>query len=198
LQIASETGNRYQEIYTLINLSALAGIVGDADSALQNADNAAVLAKEISDLSGEAWAKLYMGHAYLLQNDMEQARAAYQSSLDIRNELNQLSLSMEPIAGLVDACMHADDVEAASRKAGKLLEFIESGASLDGTDEPLRVYYTCFRYLEKVKDPRSGRILQKAKKLLEEQVSKFNNDAERKRCVENFPWRRAIRDTAQP
>jgi class 3 adenylate cyclase/predicted ATPase len=194
LVTAREVGNLYQEIYTLINLSALAGVLKEAEPALQNAKQAVELAHKTSDLSGEAWAMLYMGHAYLLQNELEQAQVAYRSSIEIRSNLEQTALSMEPLAGLVEATIRAGDLESASIPAEKIFNFLESGATLDGTDEPLRVYYTCYRFLEKKKDPRAGQILQKAKELLETQVSKFSNDAERKRYIENIPWRRAVRD----
>ena len=196
LSISREVGNLYQEIYTLINISAMTGMVGESETALQNAQLASDLAQKTSDLSGEAWAELYMGHAYSLINEYEQAQTAYRRAIEIRNEMGQTALSMEPIAGLVDAYLQVNDAESASREAERILNFLESGATLEGTDEPLRVYYTCYCFLEQRKDPRSIRVLQQAKNLLETQVSKFKNEAERKRYIENIPWRRAIRDAS--
>ena len=68
---------------------------------------------------------------------------------------------------------------------------------MDGTDEPLRVYYACYLLLEKKQDPRSKEVLQTAMNLLEAQVSKFKDETARKRYIENIPWRREIRDAAQ-
>ncbi|HKJ37635.1 MAG TPA: AAA family ATPase, partial [Anaerolineales bacterium] len=197
LLLARESGNRFQEIYTLINLSALAGIQNDADMALQQAQLAADLADATAEPSGQAWAFLYMGHAYLLNGEYELAQTAFQKSVDIRNDLDQQSLSMEPLAGLVEANMAMNDITTASHQVEKIIAFISSGSPLEGTDEPLRVYYICYRYLEKTKDPRAQQILKIAKKLLDAQVSKFSNDLDRERYVENLPWRRAIRDAAR-
>ena len=194
LQVAREVGNLNQEIYTLINISSLAGLQNDADLALSQARKAVVLAQAISEKSGEAWAMLYMGHAHILQGQFELAKSAYQQSIAIRNELGQPALSMEPIAGLVEAYLAVNDLESAWQYAERIMRFFESGSSLDGTDEPLRVYHACYLYLEKAKDPRSRRILQTAKHLLEAQVSKFGNEADRSRYIENIPWRRAIWD----
>jgi predicted ATPase len=196
LILAQETGNLYQEIYSYINLSALAGVLGESESALQNAQLALELARRTFEPSGEAWALLYLGHGYLLKDEFDQAQAAYRASAKIRDDLDQPSLSMEPIAGSVHTYMRVDDLESAAPEAEKIIKFLESGATLDGTDEPLRVYYTCYRFLDKTKDPRAGQILQKAKELLEAQVSKFSDETERKRYIENIPWRRAIRDAA--
>ena len=192
LYLAREIGNRYQEAYTLINLSASAGFQNEAQLALQYAEQAIELSEKISERAGEAWALLYMGHAYLLQNELEFARTAYLKSLQIRNELDQPSLSMEPLAGLVETYLQAGDLDLAAQQTEKILHFLESGGVLDGTDEPLRVYYACYLYLEKKQDPRSKQVLQTAKNLLEERVSKFSNEMARRRYIENIPWRRAL------
>jgi predicted ATPase/class 3 adenylate cyclase len=197
LYVAREIGNRYQETYTLINLSAVVGIQNEAGSALQYAQQALELAEKLSERAGEAWALLYMGHAYLLQNELHLAQTTYRKSVHIRDELGQPSLSMEPIAGLVEICLRENNLEAAAHEVEKILKFLESGSALDGTDEPLRVYYACYLFLEKKGDPRTKQILQSAKNLLEAQVSKFSDQAARKRYVENIPWRRAIQVAAK-
>jgi tetratricopeptide (TPR) repeat protein len=197
LSLARETGNRYHETYTLINLSAVTGIQNDASLALQYAQEASEIARKAGERSGEAWAMFYMGHAYLLMNEFEKARQVYQQSVEIRNELGQPSLSMEPIAGLVEVALRMDALEAASSEAEKILAHINRGGTLDGTDEPLRVYYTCYLLLEKKQDPRARQILQTAIQVLETQVSKFNDEHSRKMYVENVPWRLALHRAAQ-
>lgn len=197
LHLAREIGNRYQEAYTLINLSAAAGFQNDSQLALQYAQQALELSQEISERAGEAWALLYMGHAYLLQNQLQFSREAYLKSIEIRQELRQPSLSMEPLAGLVETYLQADDLEAAAKEAETILSFLESGATLDGTDEPLRVYYVCYLLLEKKGDPRSKQILQTAMNLLEARVSKFTDEVTRRQYIENIPWRRALQSAAQ-
>ena len=196
LSVSREIGSPYQEMYTLINLSALSGLQREAKSALQYAQQAAELSEKISERTGQAWAMLYMGHAYLSQDRFQEAESAYHKSLEIRNELDQPSLSMEPIAGLLDAYLRQNDLESASHEAEKILSFLERGSTLSGTDEPLRVYHACYIFLEKTEDPRSKQLLQTAIKLLETQVSRFSDEAARKRYVENIPWRRAIWDAA--
>ncbi|NTW13069.1 MAG: tetratricopeptide repeat protein, partial [Anaerolineales bacterium] len=194
LSLAREIGDKLQEVYTLVNLSAVSGLLNQAATALQQTQRAVEVAQKISERSGEAWAMLYMGHAYLLEDEVQLAQSAYARSLAIREELKQASLSMEAIAGLVETHLRTGDIDSASRQAEKILQFLDGGSTFDGTDEPLRVYYTCYRFLEETKDPRSSRILQSAKDLLNIQVSRFSDEAGRKRYVENIPWRRAIRD----
>ena len=107
------------------------------------------------------------------------------------------SLSMEPIAGLVETYIQANDLESALREAEKILAFLESGSTLDGTEEPLRVYYACYQILERKQDPRARQILQAAMQLLETQVSKFSDENTRKRYIENIPWRRALNEAGR-
>jgi predicted ATPase/class 3 adenylate cyclase len=192
LRMATEVGNLYQQIYTLINISALDGIQDQADSARQNAQRAAELARKASDRSGEAWAMLYLGHACLLGGEFESAQEAYQACIGIREEMGQSTLAMEPLAGLVEVHLAKGDLEAASLPAEKILHFLAAGSTLDGVEEPLRILYACYLYLKKKKNLRSRQILQTAKEMLETQASKFVDEAERRRYIENIPWRRAV------
>ena len=197
LEIARETGNLYNMIYTHVNLSALAGMIKDADGALENAKEALGLAKKTLERSGEAWALLYMGHAYLLQGEYVLAQKVYTGSVEIRNDLDQPSLSMEPIAGLVETYLAMGDTESASREAEKILQFLDNGSTLDGTDEPLRIYHACYLFLKKKQDPRFQQVLQQAITILEDQISNFVDDVSRKGYIENIPWRRAIWDAGR-
>ncbi len=169
----------------------------DAASAQKNAEEALELAQRTSDISGEAWAHLYIGHAYQLRGEFDLARKAYHKSLTLREELNQPSLSMEPMAGLVETYLAIQDIESASQEAEKILSFLMGGTALDGTDEPLRVYHACYILLEKKQDPRSKQVLRQAGNILDAQISNFVDDESRNRYIENIPWRRAIRDAVQ-
>jgi predicted ATPase/class 3 adenylate cyclase len=197
LALARETGNRYHQTYTLINLSAFSEMQNHGPRALRYAEEAADLARKAGDRSGEAWALHYMGHAYLLLNHLQEAQNAYQRSVEIRTELGQPSLSMEPLAGLVEVALHMDDMGAAASAGEKVLAHLANGGTLDGTDSPLRVYYTCYLFLKKQRDARSTELLQTAIQLLDTQVSKFKDEQTRKMYLENVPWRLALHQAAQ-
>lgn len=197
LSLARETGNRYHETYTLINLSAVMGMQANASLALQYGQKSAEMAREIGERSGEAWALFYVGHAYLLMNELDEARRSFQLSVDIRNELGQTSLAMEPLAGLIDVALRQKEPEDASLHAEEILAHLGSGGTLEGADEPLRVYYTCYEFLKMQHDPRSGKILQAAVQLLNAQVSRFKDAQSRKMYVERVPWRLALQKAAQ-
>lgn len=192
-----ETGHLHQMINTLINLSALAGLLKDGEPALRNAQEALELAQKTSDLSGEAWAHHYMGHAHQLLGDFDLAVTAYQRSIALREKLDQPALAMEPIAGLVETYLAMNDTESALRETEKILLFLKEGSTLDGTDEPIRVYHACYLLLKKKQDLHYRQVLQQAFEILTVQVSNFTDDESRNRYIENIPWRRAIRDAMQ-
>jgi len=78
----------------------------------------------------------------------------------------------------------------------KLWNSYKNGSPLDGTDEPLRVYFACYQFLEKKQDQRSRQLLRDAMQLLETQVSNFSDEISRERYIENIPWRRALREAS--
>jgi hypothetical protein len=54
------------------------------------------------------------------------------------------------------------------------------------------VYLACYEVLERLEDPRALQILDKAKQLLESQVSNIDDEQARRMYIDNVPWRRAI------
>ena len=197
LTTAREVGNPYQEAYTLINLSVVAGMQGNGPSALEYARFGYDLCRSVGERSGEAWSLLNMGHAYLLEEELEQAQDAYEQSLLIREEMRQPNLAAEPLSGLAQIALQRNDAVALTERIEAILLITDDDPELNGAEDPIRVYFTLHQALEKMKDPRTQSILQKAVQLLEAQVSKFKNDEERRRYVENVPWRRAILEAGQ-
>jgi hypothetical protein len=64
------------------------------------------------------------------------------------------------------------------------LEFLEHG-SLDGTEEPLRIYLTCYRGLKSNQDPRDEEILDTAHALLQERAAKIDDEKLRRSFLED-------------
>ena len=197
LSISREVGLRYHEIYTLINLSAVSNLQNDIHASLNYAQKALELSRMTSERSGEAWALLYLGHGWLLSREYEQARQAFTASIEIRNALGQRNMATEAEAGLVEIDLALDDLSGAIQKVDEILAHLESGGTLEGTEQPLRIYYVCYQALKKNKDPRSSSVLAMAEQLLDAQVSKLRDDASRQKFIQNVPWRLAIQQARQ-
>ena len=197
LVIAREVGNIYQETYTLINLSAVTGIQQDAEASLAYAQASADLSRKNGERSGEAWSLLYLGYGYLMLGDLEQAESAFQGSIQIRTELGQPALLMEPVAGLIQVHLEKNDRTSALVEAERILSHITNGGTLEGTEEPLRIYFTCYSALRQNLDPRADDLLNQAYSQLVEQISRISDHEARRMYVENVPWRRAIQQSWQ-
>jgi tetratricopeptide (TPR) repeat protein len=196
LSSARESDDLYAEVFLLVNLSANAGFQNQASLASQHAEQAIALAERVGDRSGQAWGWLYLGYAQLSMDRVDDAQVAFEKSLRIRDVLGQSALSMEPIAGLVEVGLRAKNPDLAAQNTEKILAHLQNGGTLNGTDEPLRVYYSCYRYLEKKQDPRSAQVLQDALQMLDAQLAKLNDERSREMYVENVPWRKALRNAA--
>jgi len=192
LLISREVGNRYLETNTLINLSAITGAESNAQASMVYAQKALELSRSIGDRSGEAWSFLYMGYAYLLLTNIPQAEASFQASIDIREELGQTGMKMESLGGLIQALLRKGEHAIALNEVEKIISLLLAGDMLEGTEEPLRIYYACYLVLQKAQDPRSQSVLHSAAQLLEAQVSKLRDERARQMYVENVPWRLAI------
>ncbi|HET9905729.1 MAG TPA: hypothetical protein VFQ23_03790, partial [Anaerolineales bacterium] len=66
----------------------------------------------------------------------------------------------------------------------------------EGTEEPLRIYLSCYLALKQNNDPRSAAVLRSASEFLQDQLAKIQNSEIRHNYVANVPWRRAIADEA--
>lgn len=192
LLASREVGNPYLETNTLINLSAAAGVEKEAQSSLNYAQEALAISRKTGDKSSEAWSFLYMGYAYLLLDDLEQAEASFRISIAIRDELGQPGMRIESLAGLIQTLLLKEYVPSALEETEKIMSYLETGAALEGVEEPLRVYYACYLALGKVGDARAYTVLQSAAQFLEAQAQKLRDEKSRKMYVENVPWRLAI------
>jgi tetratricopeptide (TPR) repeat protein len=198
LPLSREVGNLYNETYQLINLSATSGVRHEAAASLEYSQKALELAKKTGDRSAEAWTFLYMGYAFLLQDEFERAEQSFRESIAIRHELGQPGLETEPMAGLIQIYLQKGDPASASVEAQKIVSYLQTAsAPLEGTEDPLRVYYACYEALESLEDPRAKEVLRAAAELLDQQVSRLRDENSRQMFIENVPWRKAIRQAWQ-
>ena len=79
----------------------------------------------------------------------------------------------------------------AQAKVGEILSHLE-GDTLDGTEEPLRVYLTCYRVLRANQDPRARKVLETAHRLLQETAVKIGDAGMRRKFLNNVVIHREI------
>jgi len=192
LQIARELGDRYNETYALINLSSHAEARQDYSRAIGYAEQALALARHSNDRSAQAWALTYLGHALAGLGMQQRSLQAYQEALAMRSELNQPVLATEAAAGATRMSWVLGDAVTARQSLEEVLSQLEHDGTLEGTDQPLRVYLTCHLVLSAMKDSRANALLNAAHDMLRTRVNGIADSERRKVFLENVPWNREI------
>ena len=120
------------------------------------------------------------------------ANQSYQAALEIRRSIEQPTLACEPLAGLARLAQASGDLQAAQVHMRAILAHLDAGGTLEGTDEPLRVYWTCCQVLQAINDPRGNAILELAYAELMERAGKIKAESARRSFLENVQVHREI------
>lgn len=174
LEIKRATSDRQGEIWGLNYLSLLAHQSGNQPAALAYARQALEIAVELGDHNNEGNALTNLGHALAAIGDADAAVEAYQRALALRRERGQTRLAMETLAGLARVRLSQSQPVEAVRLVDEILTYLE-GNTLDGDDDPFRVWLTCYQVLSANQDQRGLAILARAYNGLQERASRIGD-----------------------
>jgi len=144
------------------------------------------LAQEIGARPLQARALTYLGHALAELGCFSEALDAYGQALALQGELGEREKAIESLAGLARVSQTRGDTAQAQTHVEGILKYLETH-SLDGADEPLRVYLTCFDVLRASHDVRAPSLLTAAYTLLQERAARISDAALRQAFLENVP-----------
>jgi DNA-binding SARP family transcriptional activator/Flp pilus assembly protein TadD len=170
-QISQVLGDQQLETVLLNSLSLLAHQMGDNGAALEHARQALRIVEAIGEPVDTGYALTSLGHALAGLGRLDEADAAYRQALEVRRSLGQHNLAAESQAGLARVALAKGEIAEAQARADEILAYLQT-RTLDGTEEPLRVYLTCYQVLHAAHDPRGEAILPTAYSLLQERASK--------------------------
>lgn len=151
------------------------------------------LLKEYPDKEIEADVLLCLGKFQVALGDYKEARDTFNRSLIIRQTMKQHFRIAELHAALAEIALHEGNIAIA-----EALSFIEATLKFldekvpNGTDEPMRIYLTCYQVLQANDDPRANEILDKAHTTLLERANKITDDAMRISYLGNVAANRKI------
>jgi tetratricopeptide (TPR) repeat protein len=191
LRAFTENGDRRGVSLARSCLGLLAHHQGDDATACQYCRQAAQIAQEVGVRDVQAYALTRLGHALTGLASWADAADAYQQALDIRRALGQQTLAMESIAGLARVALAQNNLSGAQTHVEEILTHLKTH-NLDGTDEPFRIYLTCYRVLRANRDARAKTILNTAHRLLQERAARIGDEAARRSFLENVPHHREI------
>jgi tetratricopeptide (TPR) repeat protein len=191
LHMAREVVFRRGEATALVYLGLLSHCLGDNEAAQEHSRQALLVARDIGerDLQGRALTNL--GHALAGLGHRAEAAELYQQALTLRRELGQRALAMESLTGLADVSLTQRDLARAQTQVEEILSYLETN-TLAGTEEPFRIYLTCYRILQANQDSRARTILDTAYHLLQERAAKISDEDVRRMFLENVAAHREI------
>jgi predicted ATPase len=192
LEIRRAIGDRQGESLALHNLGAVCAALGDYARAQGYYQQALRIAREIGDRSIEGYALTAQGRALAGLGRFAEAAAACQKAVALRRQSGEKQLVLESLAVGAGVSLARGDVDEAQRQAEEVLDYLQAGGALEGTEEPLRIYLLCYRVLRAVRDPGARKLLATAHALLQEKASRILDTQTRRSFLENVPTHREI------
>ncbi|KPK88503.1 MAG: hypothetical protein AMJ88_18930 [Anaerolineae bacterium SM23_ 63] len=197
LDIYQEINNQQGEGWVMRILASLMNKMGDYEKAIGYSRDALKITQASGARSMEAgiWTVLACGLAN--QVKLEEAADAYRKGLDIRRELGEKNMVMESLSGLAQVAMEQGEDLRAKDLVEEILQYIENNP-IEGTDEPLEIYLTCYHVLRANQDPSADGILATAHELLHERAARISDEDMRCSFLENIaPHREIISEFAK-
>jgi tetratricopeptide (TPR) repeat protein len=193
LEIKQEVGDRRGEEIVLINLGLLAHHLGDNEAAQEFCRQVLEIAQDMGDRRMRGHALVYLGHALAGLGRTDEAVTAYREALAVWQELGQQHMALDALAGLARGVLVQEDLSLAQDLVDEILDSLERD-TLPSSDEPFRVYLTCYRVLSANQDPRSDALLRTAHALLHKRAEQIGDEALRRMFLERVVVHREIEE----
>jgi class 3 adenylate cyclase/tetratricopeptide (TPR) repeat protein len=190
-KIFREIGDQRGESIVLSNLGLLMHHMGENEISRKYSEQALRIAGELGDRPTLGEILTHLGHARAGEGKLQGASEAYQRALELRRELGEHTLAIESLAGLARISLAQDKLPQALLQVEEILDFLRIN-SLDGTEEPFRIYLTCYHVLRASEDPRAVEILKTAYSQLQEWAGRIPDEETRRSFLQNVAVHRAI------
>jgi predicted ATPase/class 3 adenylate cyclase len=184
VQNSRETGERWSEAVSICNLSLVFHNLGNQNAACEYAKQCLQLARSIGYRSMEAAAHTNLAHATTALGDLTEAARLYQLSVVLHQEIDETATGIEARAGLARVYLAQGNLTQAREQVDVILNYLADN-SLNGTDEPFRIYLSCFQVLRACDAPRAAQVLDTAHHLLQEQAARISDETLRRSFLQN-------------
>jgi class 3 adenylate cyclase/tetratricopeptide (TPR) repeat protein len=191
LRLSREMGHRRGEAAALSNLARLDLARGEGTAAAEAQWQAVEIARELGDDGLVAYALTGLGQALVSLDRLAEARAAYQEAHDLQRQMDRAHLALDPLAGLASVSLAEGDRDRAVALVDEILALLET-VPLDGADDPLQIYLTCYRVLQRAGAPRAAEILSTAYDRLQAEAATIGQAQQRASFLEEVAVHRDI------
>jgi predicted ATPase/class 3 adenylate cyclase len=190
-RVSREIGQRMNDAYLLCNMAHVAFLRGDANESIEWSNQAREIAQQLNDPDLRASLLSTRGHAHAALGQMDEATTCYRESVAIYHEIGRPTMPPEPIAGLARLALGRGSIVEAMHLIADVVGHFDAGGTVDGTEDPLWIYFTCHQVLREASAPRANEFLERAHDLLMQRAEPLAQ-AERETFLGNVPSHRAI------
>ncbi len=155
LALAECIGYPYCECIASLNLALVANGQGRFDDAAGAGRKAVSIAVQSGSADLEAVALLQLGLAQAGCGDLAAARATLDAAGDRYETNGSAHLRVETDSALALVALKAGDREEAAARVQRVMRYFDSNGTLDGTEDPVRIRWSCFEVLRALDDPRT-------------------------------------------
>lgn len=166
----------YLYIDYLIHTSLLKTFTGDPEAAAEMGDKALALSKDLPWFHAPAAKNI--GHAYLIQGQLEKARQYFHKSVNSYKTYHQAHLAPEPLAGLARIALLEGKPEQAFAIIQEFLPRVLE-TSLQGLDRLIWTYLVSHQVLAANNDLQAPDIIQKAHQILFQRAETISDEKSR-------------------
>jgi tetratricopeptide (TPR) repeat protein len=192
-EIAAEIGDRAGAAESWINQSMLASAMGQPEQGLRLAELARVESQEIQARSIEASACLALGKALEQLEKFDEAFSAFQTSLQIREQLGQPALRYDAWAGLARLSLAGGDTQQAEVYGREILHAIQTGTRM-GSEDLALVYLSCYGVLVEEQPSLARQILEAGYRMISENATRLHDERLRRSYLEVVPSNRRLQE----
>ncbi len=191
LQDAGEMYMAFDQAEINARLVLLEHSTGDNQKAKQHGLKAAKTLSALNDQPLLAQTLTSLGHAFTELGEYDSAAAAYGNAIGIRQKLGQKNLLMETVAGSARLDFKRGKADAALEKVNEVINALGEGG-WTGTEQPFRIYQTCFEVLEHFEDHRAEAIITKAFEELQKSAQAISDERLRESFLYSVMENRAV------
>ncbi|MCA9975812.1 MAG: tetratricopeptide repeat protein, partial [Anaerolineales bacterium] len=178
LPISREVNERMMECVVLANLALLHHQIGEQETAVAYSRHALDLVRSINSPLFHSAILTWLAHALTAREHYDEARQHYEEAITLRRSIGHTHLVIEPLAGLARIALATGNTHQAYAYGKEMRQILKENPSLNGTEEPIRIYLTCYHCLLAGQDVRAGQVLQTGYELLQQRAALYD-DAQR-------------------
>ncbi len=193
IDLSKQNGNRLNECWGLIYSSLCYFYLDKNDVALDYIHQALQATQFFGGSRLQAYALTNQGHILSKMNCLDEASHSYQKSLELRLQLSESKLALEPLAGLARIALLQGNLRKAQGQVKQILADLDE-LNINSTDDPLWIYLTCYQVLSASQATQAEAILVSAHDLLLKRVEQISDQVDQSAYLHNIPVNRALID----